>query len=123
MSTNPVFDRNGEAEATANGAVAGAGSTAASTTTNGVRPDSSLAAPSALDATTATDGAPTSGAAENVSGPYPSQPSALDVRAVTTPKDISLKDFLNKMDDYAPIVCDQKKLCLFFLVFYFLALY
>ncbi|CAK7270980.1 hypothetical protein SEPCBS57363_004383 [Sporothrix epigloea] len=105
MSTNPVFNRNGEAVATANGAVAGAGSTAASTT-NGVRPDSAPAAPSALDTATGTDGAPTLGAVDDASGPYPSQPSALDARALTTPKDISLKDFLNKMDDYAPIIPD-----------------
>lgn len=47
--------------------------------TNGVRPEDSGGVPSALAA-------------------------AIEARGSVTAKDISLKDFLNKMDDYAPIV-------------------
>ncbi|CAK7273210.1 hypothetical protein SEPCBS119000_005533 [Sporothrix epigloea] len=105
MSTKPISDRDGEAEAMANGTGAGAGPTAASST-NGARPDSTSAAPSALDGIAGADAAQTSGAAAGASGPAPTQPGALDARAPTTAKDISLKDFLNKMDDYAPIIPD-----------------
>lgn len=49
--------------------------------TNGVRPEDSGGVPSALAA-------------------------AIEARGSVTAKDISLKDFLNKMDDYAPIIPD-----------------
>ncbi len=39
-----------------------------------------------------------------VTGPNPPPPSGLDARIALAAKDVSLKDFLNKMDDYAPIV-------------------
>ena len=42
--------------------------------------------------------------------PEPSGPSAAELQPeprIPTRKDISLRDFLGKMDDYAPIVCES----------------
>lgn len=94
MATNPTSERNGaEQEATSNGTGLAA--------TNGARAENG-----GDDA--AGDGAGGAGAgagssADAVSGPHP-PPATADHRPITTAKDISLKDFLNKMDDYAPIV-------------------
>ncbi|CAK7225852.1 hypothetical protein SCUCBS95973_006002 [Sporothrix curviconia] len=108
MSTNPVPERNSEAEATTNGA--GAAASAAAATTNGAaRPDIATGgAPSTSEAAAGAEGdAQGSGDAGDASGPFAAQaPGALDARPITTAKDISLKDFLNKMDDYAPIIPD-----------------
>ncbi|CAK7203145.1 hypothetical protein SEUCBS139899_005874 [Sporothrix eucalyptigena] len=101
MSTNPVPERNGEPEATTNGAAA---TTAAAM--NGAIATGPGSAPLASDAAGA-DGAQAPGASGDASGPYPqTQSGNLDARPVNTAKDISLKDFLNKMDDYAPIIPD-----------------
>ncbi|CAK7214490.1 hypothetical protein SBRCBS47491_002160 [Sporothrix bragantina] len=107
MSTNPAPERNGDAEATTNGAVA-ASATAAATNGNGnaARPDTATGAPSASDAVAGAEGAQVSGVAGDASNALAAQAGDLDSRPITTAKDISLKDFLNKMDDYAPIIPD-----------------
>lgn len=83
--------------------------------TNGVgaAPNAAGAVPGAVSAplaaaAAAAAGRPEQSADAEIDGPnMPHQaPGALDARPVTTAKDISLKDFLNKMDDYAPIIPD-----------------
>ncbi|EPE06401.1 transcription initiation factor tfiid subunit 10 [Ophiostoma piceae UAMH 11346] len=66
-------------------------------------PSAAVAAAAALAA-----GRPEQSADAEADGPNMPPPAhgGLDARPVTTAKDISLKDFLNKMDDYAPIIPD-----------------
>ncbi|KAL1896762.1 hypothetical protein Sste5346_004395 [Sporothrix stenoceras] len=92
MATNPASERTGaDQEATSNGTGLAA--------TNGARPDT------VGDDAAGGDAGGAGASADAASGPNP-PPATVDARPITTAKDISLKDFLNKMDDYAPIIPD-----------------
>lgn len=92
MATNPASERMGaEQENTSNGTGLAA--------TNGARAENGGDEVVGGDAA----GAAGASAGDAASGPHP-LPATADPRPITTAKDISLKDFLNKMDDYAPIV-------------------
>ncbi|KIH89886.1 transcription initiation factor TFIID subunit 10 [Sporothrix brasiliensis 5110] len=104
MATNPASTQNGaEQEATGNGT----GIPAANGAAAGGAGGASLAGDAAGAGAGADDHATGAGAfaGDAATGPH-SLTAAVEPRPITTAKDISLKDFLNKMDDYAPIIPD-----------------